>query len=94
MGEGIDIEKLKGCPVIDPLEEIKYKCDAIHSENMLIIDHISKLMDKISIIEEKLEEMSAENVYEKFKSSWDLVSSQDEKFMDNSIRLLKLQTEK
>ncbi len=48
--------EFKGCPVIDPLEEIKYKCDAIHDENMLVIKYLGQVMDKLLLIEQRFNE--------------------------------------
>lgn len=31
-------EEFKGCPIIDPLEEIKMKCDAITAQNLILIE--------------------------------------------------------
>ncbi len=47
----------KGCPVVDPLEEIKYKCDVIHSENMMIMQYLGQVMDKLLLVEQKFDEM-------------------------------------
>lgn len=55
-------EEHRGCPVIDPLEEIKYKCDAIHSKNIVILNHLVQVIDKLLLIEKRFDEMERNRI--------------------------------
>jgi predicted nucleic acid-binding Zn-ribbon protein len=82
------------CPVVDPLQQIIEKLDAIESRIVNLEKQLEEIefifSDRVKNIEERLSSITAESLYRKFRDNWHILEKGEQKIKDNSTRLLNM----